>query len=291
MGEIFDRLVEYQREKHYPDLSSILRNCALFEVPFCIEELISDLKEKRELTDEDYYARLRRHFDISAQNNKFFAMPARITAIEDPTSVVILSNPQDNVFDVIHYGYNVEKGAYFLLRGDIKVTPNIYAQNPSLEQDINFTLVDTNCGKSQTDLEKCLGEGLCVAVEQTIYIMDQSNWIIKIESSPYKHHKKKQESKSKKDNKPQKTELRPRYVVVDDKGVKKVFSEKEGYTPNFVIGHYRTLVADCFKRIDGRPRVITVEQYWRGATTVEYSGKTYTILLKDKNNEVRITSS
>ena len=220
MAKIFDRLIEISKHNSVEGLERMLRSCALFEVPFNVQKMVGLLEEQRQIDQQSFKEYVKTYFNESKKQGMHFAMPYPITAIEDPEGVVIYQNLHDNVYDVINFSsYTLledrnhqdplfGKTAFTIETGEIKHEfrdGNLHTELMPKYEGITILeesfplLLRPSVYMDESDESRLYSEiarGFTSALEETIYIMDPENFIIRVESNLAKQHEEKLARKS-----------------------------------------------------------------------------------------------
>jgi hypothetical protein len=311
MGAHFDALVETVRNelndsektadsipaKSY--LEELVRKSALFDFPLTSSEIRPTLKKDQ----HQYDVYLANYFEMSAQYNEFLITPFPITAIEDKDSVVVFDHLKNNEYYVTSCmagdeynsydkkNYNVvclgmvhaiigkpdEKGMFL-----VKVKP-VYSVNL---RDGKRCQIDHTDPKMWNSVVNDLHKAVIAYIEQTVYIMDPENFILRKESKNSVIQTEK--SKSKKKQMLRKTVMRPHYVVMSEEDtsdfMKGASSEPRPAHP--VRGHWRRLMSDKF--INKKGTSLYIKQYFTGNGRVEAEGGwSYEVMVKESPTKIQ----
>ena len=322
MGKHFDDLVEFTRkhaderevfprgplfEPYFGGISSVkkyledvLNRVSLFEFPLQAEDIFP--RSGKDHTDYRDY--IRNYFDMSAEYNSVFLTPFNLTAVEDKTSVVILDKRQDNKYIV---------------------TNCISAERPITGLPEKFTqaaLGTLTLGRPNTDglipqeiipvfsaavykgeivlappqgLDDACAQDLSSAttsyIEEVIYIMDPSNFIIYKENTASRQYREKQEKRAQTGKKPVdiicKTVMRPHYICLSEEDTSAFLKHesKEPRPAHPVRGHWRNLMSEKWTKKKGQR--IYIAQYFTGQGQVDAPGGwTYKVMVKESPDKI-----
>lgn len=304
MGKQFDSLVDLVRKSIDDDeqteefgnvknyLRNVLKRAAVFDFPIDADEIFP--RSGKDM--DDYMLYLADYFALSAQYDSFFLTPFPVTAVEDPTSVVIFDPIKDNKYFLISCRTQYSDGAKVssllvthmvldgIVKGDIMgFNTLIYGADTDDGKRIKSALdYDTKIQAEilQTDIRTAM----LSYVEQIVYIMDPANFIIRAEHTPSVRQARKNQQKKRKRQKAMipKTIMRPHYVVLSQEDTVD-FLKGKSKTPQAarpVRGHWKKLISERFTKKRGQ--TIPVRQYFKGVGEVEaVGGWVYQVMLKE----------
>ena len=305
MGKHFDALVEITR-KHFPQglttkyipdvkgyLEDLLTQAALFEFPLKSEEV------RPASNNPEYDKYLRDYFDMSGQYGQVLLTPFPRTAIEDPESVVILDHIKDNEY--ILTSCVSERDPVGLI--EVVQCSHIFLNKPNengmfrirAAHQCTASALDGQLQRhSQEDWTRVINgsrqgivKDVIAYVEQTVYIMDPQNFIIRNEHKESllqdrRLHKSRNRTGKRKDKLLRKTIVRPHYTCLSEKDTRTFLQDrsKEPRPAHPVRGHWKTLVSERFSRKQGQR--IFVAQYFTGQGQAEgKNGWAYEVMIKE----------
>jgi hypothetical protein len=322
MGKHFDGLVELLKDNlpsstfvasfspvFEPNkyLSSIVRDFTLFDFPILKKDLLPDSGKG----DEEYDKYLKDYLRMSQEiAGRFIVGPFEKTVIEDAESAVFLHLLGNNRFrttvSINMEHVTGEKNAKMLQVADVEAFKSIPGEYGGPDKETKglyfkvhpiYCLREFSLGKRvvipRTEQERMfIAEDITNAtmahMQQTVYIMDPENFIIRKENNASLQLSRKTEGKSRDKIKLRKTIMRPHYVCFGEEDTKTLLSgESNGQTVAYpVAGYWKTLRSEKFK--NARGKILHIEQYYRGAGKVDgKNGWHYQVYVKDKGLELR----
>ena len=300
MGKHFDTLVELVRnhvaeeENAYgipirKELVRAINNAKLFEFPFAS----TSIRPKTGTDDiQGYNAYLDQYFNLSKQYGVKLILPFNLTAIEDNESVVIIENKKINkkltdtfrVFVCGNYG-----DSSHIIGSNVKILDN-FLEDIKLDVQLFYHLGILNGKRMPGVLETGIGtrsamrdtaQAVTTCIEELIYIMDPSRFVLCRESNASIVQREKNEKKKKREIL-LKTVMRPHFIFLEADELKDFIHEqaKEPYPAHPVVGHWRTLTSERYKNM--RNQTIFVRQHWQGeGYIIGVNGWNYQVYVKE----------
>jgi hypothetical protein len=309
MGKHFDTLVNIinthvSREEFYrkrtlqEHLKDLVNRSALFEFPMNSKEI----RPRSGLDSKDYDKYLEDYFALSQKNGQFLAMPFKVTAVEDPVSVVLLANISDGKYHAVYcYSGSTPDGNMAVMTGmDIELMDpregKIYFR-PNISNDAYQ--IHTLNGRAinpmnQVNLQlfklisrEDLTTNVVCAIEEIIYIMDPKNFIIRKESPESKRIFELGKKRKAPLRNMRKTVMRPHYICLSEEDTKDFLTDvsREPRAAHPVKGHWRTLASDRY--VNKKGQTIYVRQYFTGQGKIEgLNGWTYEVMVKESPTRI-----
>ena len=308
MGKHFDTLVEIVKKgmirqaiyREHLDvdrfISGFLADCGIFEMPI----RAIDLKTPPEGYERTYDEYLIDFIRLSGKYDRLMVTPHRKTVIEDSDSMVYMKHIEGTRFHIItvlNHNDTYKDLEHAMIEAGI-VDFHDYGSSGFRMNSIGLYTGAVDKGRLKEinikdkyfhdPVAKDLGMAALAYFKQDAYIMDPANFIIERESnaSIKQRHAQSKKSKKKKQmiQKPNKTVMRPHYLILPSDEttdfLKGSSHEPRPFRP--VIGYFKTLKAECFTRMRGQ--TIHIEQYYRGEAEIDgMNGWHYKVLLKDKD--------
>lgn len=305
MGVRFDAMIDVVKHhirddegnEHIPSfkahLEGLLRGAALFEFPLEPKEIFP----KSGKDEEGYHSYLDDFLNLSAENGVFFAMPYRVTAIEDPAVVFVMKHLEGGA-----YQFASCQSSRYAFENEVLETANVFGAEALFDRrgtrswkitlSKPFAVAVINGKRVPLPPEEMVRN--CIAndtrnsvndfVEEVIYIMDPANFIIRRESGDYRKSVEREQRAGKKSNNGalRKTIMRPHYTCHSEEDTQGFFrgESREPYAAHPVRGHWRTLVSSRYVKMKGK--TIYVPQYFTGRG--ELTGKNgwnYRVMIKE----------
>lgn len=315
MGNHFDAVIELlnwgiqkgEKTKLIPDvhsyLTDIVERAALFQLYSKSDEVFPKPGENKHF--DRYIADYAR---LSAKHGQHLIMPFELTAIEDLNSVVFLDRKENNEYIVTKCisgkGHRADdfieiKIGKFIIRGPqennklyVQIEPTYKANwvnrgNGMINLEKNLSIKVKNYYSEHSD-DKIINRAGGVFIKELVYIMDHTNYIVRVETNQSRNLERKLANKNKKNGKPRKTVMRPYHIVLNEKDMVKFFrgeSKEEGHTIHPVIKFPRILRSPYFVNMQNQK--IYVKQHLRGTGIIEgKNGIHYHVLLKISPTEI-----
>ncbi|MBW3023302.1 hypothetical protein KY308_04315 [Candidatus Woesearchaeota archaeon] len=319
MGQHFDTLVEVVKkcigEKEaapgMPNVkayfSSLISRSALFEFPLDPKEIFPNSGKDH----EEYSKYIMDYFHMSEEYGQFMITPFKLTAIEDPISAVFLDPKGPGNYRVTLSKRDSEMERIFqndfcasVVCGDVEVDISSKMGHSILFNITPLFYVAVVGNERNRDGILALADPLILEctlmdiktatmsfIEENVYIMDPSNFIVEKRHRQYEIEKERQERKNgKKCRKEflQKTIVRPHYTCICEEEMDDFFKVR---SPNpkpvkAVRAHWRTLISERF--VNKRWQVIPIPQYCRGEGEISgQEGWKYQIWLKESPTKIR----
>lgn len=309
MGKHFDTLVELvnhhidtnEGSEHLTSikdyLTRLITKSVLFEFPLDS----GDIRPQSGKDESEYSRYLLDYFEMSKQNGSFFLTPFNTTAVEDPTSVVILDSIGENKFittssRIIHEQTDkileVAIGLVTVLDPDLNQSPKVIVE-PKYNKILHFKknkIVYVSTGREKGlpfALTQDIGTAAIAYLEEVIYIMDPANFIIQKENIQSIRQNEKYRRQNKFPKKLQKTIMRPHYTFLSEDETK-AFLRRESKEPrpaHPVRGHWRTLMSDRFVNKQGQR--VFIRQYFTGqGGIIDNNGWHYQIMVKESPTQI-----
>jgi hypothetical protein len=315
MGKHFDRLVDLVRHEivdcstdNVPSIKSyfedLIRRTALFEMPLKSEEIRPHLGK-----DLDEYSRMiYDYLRVSRENHEALIMPFPVTAVEDDISVVFF----DRISEASSYNVSICRYAQEMPEQPILTTlisgtlvlgdPEMmhahnYRGTPGLITPTYYGFVFGNNNQShpysslisdcQAHVFQDLSRAAQAFIEQIIYIMDPSNFIIQKESNCSLKQRMKKDSKSRREML-RKTVVRPHYIVLSEEDTRDFLLDqsKEPRPAHPVRGHWRRFQSERYVNMKGQS--IFIRQYFTGkGHVVGLQGWNYQVMVKESPTVLR----
>jgi len=300
MGAHLDRLIDVLKSpvrqtdasRARVDADSYLREVVegfcLYEFPLKKADILP--QSGKEISD--YHRYLQDYVKMSSEYGKFFVTPHERTAIEDPESVVFLEHLDFNRYRVTNF---CNGSGSFIQIGNVKIedrghpTDFFLRISPLYAAQFNglgVTEIDVLSDSGLYAVSQDLSNAAMAHMQETVYIMDPENFIIRVDTPLSQKEDKRRERKKNKQKKNQgklrKTDVRPKFICLDYRDTVSFLrgESKEPRAFHVVRGYWKTLLSERYKKARGR--VLHIAQYNRGKGNVIGRGnKRYQVFVKN----------
>lgn len=267
-------------------LSDLIRQAGLFEFPLKAQEVFPQTgKEKAE-----YDRYLRDYLDLSAHHSHFLAMPFRVTAIEDPVSVVILDPKGGNRYLVT----TCLRDDGLQMRSLNLIDCRIDRPQPGAFLGLDLAVLYDGIGlagayRSHPAKDDSLvadaalfdsSNAIIAFVEELVYIMDPANFVFEKEQTQSVQARQRAERRGGQ-KQLLKTVMRPHYICLDEEQTRRIGRETGGSVEAHVVkGHWKTLVSERW--VNKRGQRLFISQYFTGEGRIQKPGGwTYEVFVKE----------
>lgn len=306
MGKHFDSLVdvmksglpqEYHTEaKIGLDVNRYLdklgsNSWALFDFPLRSEQILPHSKRDK----QEYHDYLKNYFQMSKEFGTFLATPYDKTAIEDPYSVVFMDYHHGSTYTCTTIensttngnGQDVTINIGTVRVEDIVPPPLMFYVSPIYSVRVNGTAVEIPVDRQPGlgALQHDLANSALAYIQETVYIEDPANFIVKKENNAFL--KGRGRGRSKNGKKMRKTIMRPHFTILSEADLSSFLNgeSKEPRVIHPVRGYWRTF-SEKFRHVQGK--TIRIKQYMRGSGKIEgKNGWHYQVMIKDDLVTVR----